>query len=53
MNEEASIGASDAYGQRYVVDFSMEGPLGAAKVRSPWIVLTGESFARLTSCYVL
>jgi hypothetical protein len=51
--EEATLGIRDAYGQRYVLDFSIEGPLDKAKVRSSWIVLTGENFPRLTSCYVL
>jgi hypothetical protein len=31
----------------------MNGPAGQAKVRSGWIVRSGEDFARLTSCYVL
>jgi len=29
------------------------GPLGVAVIRSAWIVLAGEDFARLTTCYVL
>ena len=44
---------SDAYGQRFVLDFQMDGPAGQAVVRSLWIVRTGEDFASLTSCYVL
>ena len=43
----------DVYGQRYVVDFQMHGPGGAVIVRSSWIVRTGETQPRLTSCYVL
>ena len=50
---EAVETTSDEYGQRYVVDFRMTGPEGAAKVRSTWIVKVGEDFPRLTSCYVL
>jgi hypothetical protein len=42
-----------ALGQRYVLDFPMNGPGGRAMVRSMWIVLSHENFARLTSCYVL
>jgi len=53
VQEEATLGVWDAYGQRYVLDFLMKGPLGTAKVRSSWIVLTGENFPRLTSCYVI
>jgi hypothetical protein len=51
--EEASATDQDAYGQRYVVDFIMNGPGGAGRVRSSWIVRSGEDFPRLTSCYVL
>jgi hypothetical protein len=43
----------DDYGQRYVVDFEISGPGGRASVRSCWIILHGEEFPRLTSCYVL
>ncbi len=43
----------DGYGQRYVVDLEMSGPRGRASVRSSWIILHGEDFPRLTSCYVL
>jgi Domain of unknown function (DUF6883) len=53
VEEEAILGVGDAYGRRYVLDFLLGGPLGKAKVRSSWIVRTGESFPRLTSCYVL
>jgi len=50
---EAKQGERDDYGQRYVLDFPMKGPGGEATVRSNWIVLAGEDFPRLTSCYVL
>jgi hypothetical protein len=46
-------GERDDYGQRYVVDFRMSGPRGRASVRSSWIILQGEEFPRMTSCYVL
>ena len=46
--EEATLGVRDAYGQRYVLDFLMDGLSGQAMVRSSWIVLTGEDFPRLT-----
>ena len=46
-------GDKDDYGQRYVLDCGVAGPGGTATVRSSWIVLTGEDFPRLTSCYVL
>ena len=53
LSTEIALGERDAYGQRYVLDFSMSGPAGNAMVRSTWIVLFSENFARLTSCYVL
>jgi hypothetical protein len=51
--EEATATDQDEYGQRYVVDLTMVGPDGEARVRSSWIVRQGEDFPRLTSCYVL
>ena len=51
--EEAAAGEADAYGQRYVMGFDFTGPAGAGRIRSTWIVRTGEDFPRLTSCYVL
>ncbi|MHB8654455.1 MAG: DUF6883 domain-containing protein [Terriglobia bacterium] len=40
-------------GQRYMLDFQMSGPSGQARVGSSWIVLTGEDFPRMSSCYVI
>ena len=51
--EEATATDADEYGQRYVIDFTMKGPAGEARVRSSWIVRTGEDFPRLTSSYVI
>jgi hypothetical protein len=51
--EEATADEADEYGQRYSLDVIMEGPTGRARVRSTWIVRTGEDFPRLTSCYVV
>lgn len=50
--EDATPTEQDTFGQRYVIDFQMQGSPGAAIVRSAWIVRTGEQFPRLTSCYV-
>lgn len=52
LDEEALLGAADDYGQRYVVDFKMTYS-GEATIRSSRIVLAGENFPRLTTCYVL
>jgi len=50
---EASVTEQDEYGQRYVLDFEMIRVAGCARVRSSWIVRSGEDFPRLTSCHVL
>lgn len=50
---DAVSGERDDYGQRYMLDFEMTGPRGQATVRSSWIILHGEDYPRLTSCYVL
>jgi hypothetical protein len=43
----------DEYGERYVLDFDVARGKWSARVRSGWIVRRGESFPRLTSCYVV
>ncbi|HNA89094.1 MAG TPA: hypothetical protein PK989_07300, partial [Anaerolineales bacterium] len=52
-SEEAVPTEQDEYGQRYVVDFSMNRQGKEAVVRSLWIIRAGEDYPRLTSCYVL
>lgn len=53
LTTEAVAGERDAFGQRFVVDFQMNGKTKAVNVRSAWIIRTGEDFPRLTSCYIL
>ena len=50
---DATLAEKDDYGQRYVVDFSINRTGREATVRSRWIVRRDEDFPRLTSCYVL
>ena len=50
---EVIPGEFDLYGQRYVLDFEIITKVGTATVRSGWIVLSGENYPRLTTCYVL
>lgn len=50
---DAIVGEADEYGQRYMLDFEMQSGTGNATIRSAWIVLRGENFPRLSSCYVL
>jgi hypothetical protein len=53
FDHEATPTDRDSYGQRYVLDFTIEGLEGPTRIRSSWIVRVGEDFPRLTSCYVL
>ena len=50
---EATYGTVNPYGQRYVVDFDFVRLGRTVRIRSTWIVRTGEELPRLTSCYVL
>lgn len=49
----AAAGDNDCYGQRYTLDFECIRTDRRAVVRTSWIVLTGEDFPRLTTCFVL
>ena len=49
---DAQPAASDQFGDRYVLEFEIEGPRGKGIVRSTWIVRRGERAPRLTSCFV-
>lgn len=50
---EAISTEQDAYGQRYVLDFTLARAGRQAIIRSTWIIRRNEDFPRLTSCYVL
>ena len=50
---EAFDAGVDAYGRRFMLDFDMENSAGAARIRSHWIIRTGEDAPRLTTCFVL
>ncbi|MBI3399827.1 MAG: hypothetical protein HY048_00280 [Acidobacteria bacterium] len=52
VNGDAQPAASDQFGDRYVLEFEIDGPLAAGTVRSTWIVRRGETAPRLTSCFV-
>lgn len=51
-DSEATHTGSDAFGRRYVIEFEASGPKGSGVIRSTWILRTGETTPRLTSCYV-
>ena len=50
---EAIVGEADEHGQRYILDFECVNGTRRGLVRSAWIVLKGEDFPRLATCYVL
>lgn len=50
---EVSVGASDQYGTRYILDFELRRGGRTAKIRSCWIVLNREIAPRFVTCYIL
>jgi hypothetical protein len=50
---DAVLGDLDTFGQRYTVNFPMEGPNGTALIQSGWIVRRGEDFPRFVTCFVV
>jgi hypothetical protein len=52
-NAEGQLGELNSYGQRYILDFELARGSRVVRIRSTWIVLTGDDLPRLTSCYVL
>lgn len=53
VSEDVLLIDTDEYGQRYQLDLTLTRNNRKARVRSSWIVLRGEDFPRLTSCYIL
>ena len=53
LHIDATFLGADDYGQRYAIDFAVQGVSGPAMVRSLWIIRHGEDFPRFASCYVL
>ena len=49
----AAAGRLDEFGQRYTIDFTLRTEVGAASIRSAWIVRPTEDFPRLTTCFML
>lgn len=49
---DALYGGRNEQGDMYSVDFVMTHRSKSANVRTAWIILFGESFPRLVSCYV-
>jgi hypothetical protein len=53
IENEAIEGASDKYGDRFIIDFDLEHKERTAAIRSCWIVLAGEAVPRFVTCYIL
>ena len=53
VEQECVAGEADQFGRRYTVDFELEMLAGRHRIRSGWIVRSGETFPRLTTCYVI
>jgi hypothetical protein len=53
QKEEATPGASDQYGARYIIDFELNRGERTANIRSCWMVRTGEVTPRFVTCYIL
>ncbi len=49
---EATLGREDQYGKRYIVDMKIRNLDKESIIRTGWIIKKGESFPRLTTCYV-
>jgi len=53
QQSDASVSPLIGYGERYVLECNITGPIGIAPVRTSWIVRQGEDFPRLVSVYVI
>jgi hypothetical protein len=53
LKGNATLGASDQYGARYIIDFELKRGERAANIRSCWIVRSGEIAPRFVTCFVL
>jgi hypothetical protein len=52
LQEPAKVRHEDAYGRRYAVDIPYVHHDRMIRVRTGWIIKTGEDYPRLTSCYI-
>ncbi len=53
INYDAVSSKKNAYGQKYIIDFSLSRDDKTATIHSVWIVRLDENFPRLITCYVL
>jgi hypothetical protein len=52
-SEEAENLGDKGYGSIYVLRLPLQTDRGSAMILTAWIVLHGEDFPRLTTCYIL
>ncbi|MFB2976963.1 DUF6883 domain-containing protein [Microseira sp. BLCC-F43] len=52
-SHEAQLGRRDEFGQRYILDFTLEWQDRSARVRSGWIIERDSNMPKLTTCYPL
>jgi hypothetical protein len=50
---KARLGRRDEFGQRYILDFTLEWQDRSATIRSGWIIEHSSDIPRLTTCYPL
>ncbi|MDR3752760.1 MAG: hypothetical protein P4K78_02845 [Terracidiphilus sp.] len=53
LKENATLGDSDQYGTRYIMDFELRHGEKTAQLRSCWIILSDEIAPRFVTCYIL
>ena len=51
--KDAQLGKTDAYGQRYTLDFTLNWRGKQARIRSAWIIETGSDISKLTTVFPL
>ena len=51
--QDAQLGETDAYGQRYTLDFTLSWRGRQARIRSAWIIETGSDIPKLTTAFPL
>ena len=51
--QDAQLGETDAYGQRYTLDFTLNWRSKQARIRSAWIIETGSEIPKLTTAFPL
>jgi hypothetical protein len=50
---EAVETASDIFGRRFVIEYTLRGPNSLARVRTAWIIRQDENFPRFVSAFVI